>query len=248
MLPGDLRRCESALAKQGRAARIVERTTSTNDDARMWARDGAAPGSVVIADAQDAGRGRQGRAWSTPPGETLAMSIVLRPQVAPSALPPIALVAGLAVREAIGARVRNAMVKWPNDVVVDGKKIAGVLVEGAIAGSRVDFVVVGIGVNVDRRAFPRELVATSIALEGGDVDRCALVVDILGALDRELAAWLAAPSSIGARVGEHDFLRGRDVIVDERIGVADGIADDGCLAVRIGNERVLAQAGEVRLR
>jgi BirA family transcriptional regulator, biotin operon repressor / biotin---[acetyl-CoA-carboxylase] ligase len=249
MLPDDLERCALGLKKRGREARIVERTGSTNDDARMWAKEGAPAGAVVIADAQEHGRGRQGRSWSTPPGQTLAMSIVLRPHVAPNALPPIALVAGLAARTAIGARVSAVMLKWPNDVVVRGKKIAGILVEGSIAGTRVESVVVGIGVNVARTSFPEGLNATSIALEGGDVDRGTLALDVLDDLDRELAAWLASPDSIGARLQPHDCLRGHAVLMEGGAeGVADGIADDGRLRVRVGDSLVLAQAGEVSLR
>ncbi len=259
MLSDDLSRCEVALHARGRAARVVERTGSTNDDARAWASSGAPSGAVVIADAQDAGRGRHGRAWSSPPGESLAMSIVLRPPVAPAALPPIALVAGLAARRAIGARVEHALVKWPNDVVIvdreaprRARKIAGVLVEGAISGRDVVHVVVGVGINVARRVFEGELEgrATSLALAGASsLDRCALALDLLDALDDELAAWLREPTSIAARLAPHDVLLGRAVSVGDRRGVADGIEPDGRLRVRVrdGGEIVLASAGEVQL-
>jgi BirA family transcriptional regulator, biotin operon repressor / biotin---[acetyl-CoA-carboxylase] ligase len=245
MPPQDLAQCEAALRARGRPARILERTGSTNDDARAWAAAGAVHGSVVIADAQDRGRGRHGRAWTTPPGASLAMSIVLRPRIAPHALAPIALVAGLAAREAIGARCPRAMVKWPNDVVIEGRKIAGILVEGAIASTRVDHVVVGIGVNVT--AFPPDLIATSIAHEGGDPDRSALALDILDALDRELEAWLLSPASIGKRLEPYDALRDREVLLENGTrGVACGIADDGRLCVRSGEAMLYANAGEVR--
>lgn len=180
------------------------------------------------------------------------MSVIVRPQVAPKALPPIALVAGLAARAAIALRVPRAKVKWPNDVVVDDRKIAGVLVEGALAGNRVEHVVIGIGVNVARTSFPAGLVAsaaTSLALEGAtDLDRGALALDVLDALDRELSAWVAAPEEIGKRLAPHDALVERRVILEgDRMGVANGISDDGRLRVRVGDCLVLAHAGEARL-
>lgn len=250
MLPHDLAQCEATLKRRGRPARIVERTGSTNDDARAWAAEGAPHGAVVIADAQDRGRGRHGRSWSTPPGESLAMSIVLRPHVAPSALPPLALVAGLAARTGIARRCGgDVLLKWPNDVVIEGRKIAGVLVEGAIGSMRVEHVVVGVGVNVARTAFPEDLIATSLALHRGELDRAALALDILDALDRELEGWLLAPLSIGERLEPYDWLRGREVVLESgAAGVADGIAADGRLRVRVGDALLLANAGEVRVR
>src|SRR4051812_29134904 len=115
----DLRAAEQALAGVGHVARVVAHTGSTNDDARAWAGQGAPDGAVVIADAQSSGRGRHGRAWSSPAGASLALSIVVRPRVPPSQLPPLSIVAGLAVRRAIEQRVaQRVSVKWPNDVVV----------------------------------------------------------------------------------------------------------------------------------
>ncbi len=245
----DLVRGEELLRARGRAVRVVERTGSTNDDAKLWAAEGAPHGAVIIADAQERGRGRHGRAWSTPPGETLAMSIVLRPHVPPSSLPPIALVAGLAARDAIAARVPDAKVKWPNDVWIGERKIAGVLVEGALSGVRVEHVVVGIGINVARTDFPEDVIATSLALSGAaDLDRGALAIDLLEALDRELETWLKAPSSIAARLSAHDALRGRTVVLEGgRRGIAAGIEPDGRLRVDCNGSLELAHAGEVRV-
>jgi len=245
----DLARCEQILRSRGRAVRLLASTGSTNDDAKAWASAGAPHGAVVIANAQERGRGRHGRTWSTPPGETLALSVVLRPRVEPAALPPIALVAGLAAREAIALRVPGAMVKWPNDVWIGERKIAGVLVEGALSGARVEHVVVGIGINVSRTEFPPGLSATSLALESSpDLDRGALALDLLDALDRELAAWLAAPTSIAERLSPHDLLAGREVVLEDGTrGVASGIEPDGRLRVRSGELVRLAHAGEVRL-
>lgn len=255
-LPEDLQDLARALAARGVEARVLVSTGSTNDDARAWASEGARDRSVVVADAQDRGRGRHGRAWSSPSGASLAMSIVLRPALPPARLPTVALIAGLAVRRAIALRAPRARVKWPNDVVVSTagglRKIAGVLVEGAFAGARVDHVVVGVGVNVARASFPPELEdrATSLAIlgaEGSMLDRGALVIDLVEALDDELAAYLRAPEGLPARLAEHDALRGAEVTLEGGGGgIADGIAPDGRLRVRTPSGAVaLAAAGEV---
>jgi len=247
----DLAALVQILERMGHDARVLDSTGSTNDDARRWAIEGARTGSVVVADAQTAGRGRHGRSWSSPKGESLAMSIVLRTDVSAARLPPMAIVAGLAVREAIAARVKQSVqVKWPNDVVIGKKKIAGVLVEGAIFGSRVDHVIVGIGVNVKTTHFPDEIAstATSLALEGAQaLDRGKLAADVLRDFDVRLMKWVADPSSLGATLAPHDALLDARVRLDDgRRGVASGIEDDGRLRVRLDDGSIArAIAGEV---
>ena len=244
----------------GRPLHLLERTGSTNDDAKTAARDGAPHGATWVAETQDKGRGRQGRSWVSPPGENLLFSVLLRVRCAPARVPPLALVAGLAVRDAVarhvdGDRVR---IKWPNDVVIldrsgnaGFKKVAGVLVESAVSGAQVEHVVVGVGLNVHTRAFPDELaaLATSVALEaaGPAPERAILLADVLAALDRDVE--LVAHRGLGlvhARIEAADVLRGRAVEVDGRPGgVAEGIDADGRLLVR-GVGKVVA--GEVRVR
>lgn len=258
-LPEDLRDLAVTLAARGYEARVVAETGSTNDDARAWAAEGGARRGarlVVVADAQARGRGRHGRAWSSPPGASLALSIVLRPALPAARVPVVAILAGLAVRRAIAVRAPDARVKWPNDVVVQTaerlRKIAGVLVESSFAGAQVDHVVVGVGVNVARDAFPAELAdrATSLALlgaHGAALDRGSLVIDLLEAIDDELATYLATPEGLPARLAEWDALRGAAVSIEGGLrGVADGIAEDGRLRVRTdGGALQLASAGEV---
>ena len=177
------------------------------------------------------------------------MSIVVRPPLAPTALPPIALVAGLAVRAIVAQRLptRDVAIKWPNDVVVRrgepgiGRKVAGILVEGAIAGMRVEHAIVGIGINVARRAFDGELAAraTSLAIEADEadashashasrdrstLDRGALVVALVRALRAELDSFLRAPAELGRRLAPFDALRGERVRFGAR---ASGAAMDG---------------------
>lgn len=230
-------------------------TTSTNDEAKRAARQGAPHGSTWVAETQTAGRGRQGRAWLSAPGESLLFSVLVRVACAPSRLPPVALVAGLAVRDAVAraAPDADARIKWPNDVVAGDKKVAGILVEAMTSGSRVDAVVVGVGVNVHARSFPPEIAdrATSIALlTPSAVDRDVLLGEILATLDRDLEVVLARGlAPIRARLAAAGSLSGRRVRSDSGDeGIAEGIDDDGRLLVR-RDDGVLARwtAGEVHL-
>jgi BirA family biotin operon repressor/biotin-[acetyl-CoA-carboxylase] ligase len=147
---------------------------STNDEASQWARGGAPHGAVVVADCQTAGRGRQGRTWHAAPGESLCFSVVLRPTLPVRDLPPITLAVGVAVAETVTRFAATPTLKWPNDVLIAGKKVAGILTETSSQGERADHVIVGIGVNLNVAAFPSELlpIATSLHLfRGRPVDR-----------------------------------------------------------------------------
>jgi BirA family transcriptional regulator, biotin operon repressor / biotin---[acetyl-CoA-carboxylase] ligase len=232
--------------------RLAE-TTSTNDEAKRGAKEGAKHLTVWSADAQTSGRGRQGRAWSSPRGENLLFSVLLRIACPPPRVPLIALVAGLAVRDAVAkslpARAESVNVKWPNDVLVGDKKIAGILVESSIQGTKVDHVVVGIGVNVHTRNFPDELssVATSISLEGGECDRDALLEAIVENLDHDVEHVVhRGLGLVHARLERADYLRGRELDIG---GKAEGIDDDGRLLVRKPDGvLVRLSSGEVRVR
>lgn len=237
--------------------RRLERCDSTNDEAAAWARDPADPaphGAAVVAVAQQAGRGRQGRAWHSPAGN-LYMSVLLRPPLAPAKVPPLTLCAGLAVAEAVNDAGAPASIKWPNDVLVDGKKIAGVLTEMSTRGAELEYVVVGIGLNVGERAFPPELAATSLALATGrelEVDRVREAV--CAGLEMWLERYLAGgvPALAGA-FSAHSALAGRPVRarVDGALveGRAVGLRDDGALLLEdAAGCRHAVVAGEVHER
>lgn len=238
-MTSDLDRVPALVAERGLCLgapfHFAHSTVSTNDDAKAGARAGAPHGSLWAADAQTAGRGRQGRRWESPAGENLLFSVLLRVPCAPARVPPLSLVVGLAVRDAVARALGDddaVKVKWPNDVLVRGRKIAGILVESSVAGARIESLIVGIGINVKTRAFPPELasIATSVALEGARApDRAELLVDVLAGLDRDLER--AAHTGLGvvhARLVAHDALLGRPL----REGVAEGIDADGRLLVR----------------
>jgi BirA family biotin operon repressor/biotin-[acetyl-CoA-carboxylase] ligase len=239
---------------------LLATTPSTSDEAKRAARRGAPHGATWVAEQQTEGRGRQGRAWLSPAGENLLFSVLLRETPASSRLPQIALVAGLAVRDAVARALGNgdAKIKWPNDVEVGGKKIAGVLVEAITAGSRVEAVVIGVGINVHTRVFPVEIAerATSVALVASAVarsnppDRAAILADTLASLDADLHVLEGRGlRMVHARLEAADALRGLRVRSDAGDeGVAAGIDDDGRLIVR-RDDRLLAWwvAGEVHL-
>jgi BirA family biotin operon repressor/biotin-[acetyl-CoA-carboxylase] ligase len=256
----DLARAEALIAERGialgRPLHLLAETTSTNDEAKGAAKAGAPHGSTWVAESQTAGRGRQGRTWVSPRGENLLFSVLLRVSCPPARLPPLALVAGLAVRDAIAraAPGKDVGIKWPNDVVVGRgrKKVAGVLVEATLQGSLVEAVIVGIGINVHTRDFPEELAprATSVTLVADSPpDRGAILADVLAALDRDCE--LVAARGLGlvhARLTAADALRSEQVTSDSGAGTAEGIDVDGRLLVRTA-EGILTRwgAGEVHL-
>lgn len=230
-------------------------TPSTNDEAKRGARSGEPHGATWIAEEQTAGRGRQGRSWVSPRGENVLFSVLLRVDCVPSRLPLVAIVAGLAVRDAVARAAPRAdvRIKWPNDVLVGSKKIAGILVEAITTGRRIEAVVVGAGINVHTRVFPDDLAerATSVSLVSSEPpDRDALLGHVLEGVDHDLHVVLARGLGIvRARVDAADALRGKRVRNDsDDAGVASGIDDEGRLLVR-RDDGVLTRwsAGEVHL-
>jgi len=163
----------------------LESCASTNDEAARYARAGASHGTLVIAERQEAGRGREGRAWASPSGG-LYFSAVMRPPLPLADVPPITLAIGIAVCDAARAFGAAAALKWPNDVLIGDKKLAGVLVETQSQGGRLDSVIVGIGVNLGRA--PDEVAARAIAL---DVDREAFITELVAQLERWVDRYVA---------------------------------------------------------
>lgn len=229
---------------------------STQRLARELARGGAEEGTTVIAERQTAGRGRLGRQWHSPPGLNLYCSVVLRPALAPSAVPCVALIAGLAVVDAVRAVAGLAgTLKWPNDVLLDGRKVAGVLTEMEAEIERVRFVIAGIGVNVNATDFPPELArkATSLGLAGArPVDRAAFTAGLLAALEGRYRRFLAA--GFAAMRWEWEAcsaLTGKEVRVTapegEVAGRVLGVDDDGALRLAGPRGEFRVVAGEVTL-
>ena len=211
--------------------------TSTNELAKVEARRGAVEGTVIVAEEQTAGKGRLKRAWLSPRG-SLAFSVILYPSL--EHLPSLIMVASLAVAHGIKAVTGlESGVKWPNDVLLNGKKVCGILVESEVRGEAVDYAVIGIGINVNLRVsdFPEILpAATSLSQElGGEVSLLGLVIRLLVEIER-LYLDLLGEGSIYEAWRDSLVTLGREVYVvsgkASYSGIAESVARDGSLLVR----------------
>ncbi|MCP4444331.1 MAG: biotin--[acetyl-CoA-carboxylase] ligase [Myxococcales bacterium] len=237
--------------------RRLESCASTNDEAASWARDSRDPaphGGVILAATQTAGRGRLGRVWHSPPGENLYFSCVLRPPLAPQRVPPLTLCAGLAVCEVVNSLGVAASIKWPNDVLVGGAKIAGVLTEMSTRSQSLDSVVVGVGLNVNAGKFPAELAATSLALErGADLEMPKVLGSLLYAMDQWYEKYLGeGVAGLVDAFNNHSVLSGERVCARVGQELVSGrvvsLGEDGSLIVESDDgthHRIIA--GEVDL-
>ena len=246
-----------------RDVHYLDETDSTNRVAQELAREGAAHGTAVVAEAQTAGRGRLGRSFFSPAYQNVYTSIVLRPRLLTAEAPTWTLAAAVAVADAIADSVDDpgsVEIKWPNDVLLGGLKTCGILMELGAEGAHVAHLVLGIGVNlnVEREAFPDEFraVATSVAAHrGGPVDRTAFARSLYGTLETVLDLHAKGGfDAVRPRFEAHFHMVGRPVRVrdvggPELAGTAEGIDADGALLV-LGSDgethRVLA--GDVTLR
>ncbi|HTU57432.1 MAG TPA: biotin--[acetyl-CoA-carboxylase] ligase [Polyangiales bacterium] len=250
----DLDRLAQALQTQryGRSITHKEVTGSTNDDARAAGDAGASAGHVVVADAQTSGRGSRGRSWASPPGTDLYLSILERLPVPLSELPPLTLAVGLGVAEAVDELLQSgapaAQVKWPNDVQIQGKKCAGILVEASTGSPQGDAVVIGIGLNVNRTLFPPELTdnATSLSLQnlqGTPLDRSRALQVLLQHVEQRVDDFVrhGAPATVRALTPRLALL-GRAARCDDQTGVVRGVAESGALLFETahGLEHVIA--------
>lgn len=229
---------------------VRESVASTNDEVRELARMGAPDGVIVVAEQQTAGRGRRGAAWFSPPGESLAFSILVKPQEPKALWPRLALAGGLAVAEAVESCGLQAGIKWPNDVWLGGKKTAGILVE---AGA--DFAVVGIGLNVNSTEFPEAVrdIATSMRIEAGtSFQRPEVLGEIIRKFARRREQIDRDFEELISAVRVRCVLTGKRVTLSTaggpKTGVVEGIAAGGELLLRTaqGLERLM-QADEVRV-
>jgi BirA family biotin operon repressor/biotin-[acetyl-CoA-carboxylase] ligase len=227
-------RSRAAKPPLGRPLMYQAVTGSTNDDALLAARSGAPHGSLFVADEQTAGRGRRGNAWLAAPGESLLFSVLLRPELELGQVSALTLAVGLALRDAVAPLIAaSAQLKWPNDLYVEGKKLAGVLVESQLQGERLQAVVVGVGLNVASREFPEAIAAraTSLALLGATrLEREALLQEILDSLALRVAAYQATGvAGILAELNAADALRDQRLRVEGRSGVGRGLDAQGRL-------------------
>lgn len=232
------------------------RTGSTNDDALMLAAAGAAHGTVIVAEEQTAGRGRFGRAWHSEGSSGIYASAILRPPLAPSAAPVMTLAAGVAAQSAVESSTGlRADIRWPNDLLANGRKLAGILTEMSAEVDRLHAVVIGVGINVNQRKMPPELkeIATSVALETGKPhSRVQILVSLLRYLDAEYRLLLSQGSGAIAQrwAARSSYARGKRIRVvtgtTEFQATTAGLDPTGALRVRRddGREEALV-AGEI---
>jgi BirA family biotin operon repressor/biotin-[acetyl-CoA-carboxylase] ligase len=245
-------------ARFGHALRRFETVGSTNATAIDWARDGAPDGAVVLTEYQSEGRGRHGRTWEAQKGQNLMFSVVLRPRLSTDRLGLLTLAASVAVAEAVDAFVspHRAALKWPNDVLLEGRKTCGMLLESSFSGAEAaDAVVLGVGLNVNQTDFPPALADTATSLRlttGRPVPRARLFTRLLSALERRYDA-VQSDAADDVRNAFEDRLVSLDEEITLRFtgtdrtvsGTIRGLTDTGALRLYTADGPQTVHAGEV---
>ncbi|MFQ5667922.1 MAG: biotin--[acetyl-CoA-carboxylase] ligase [Candidatus Binatia bacterium] len=238
----DVLRHARATARLGATIHYFDRLDSTNTVAGRLAADGAAEGTCVVAETQTQGRGRLGRTWISPPFRNLYLSVILRPPIATAAAPQVTLAAGVAVAETVREWTPRAAIKWPNDVVIDGRKVAGILTEMEADNDRIRFLILGIGVNLNstREDFPanlRDKAGSLCTAAGHAIDRAAFAERLLSRLEERYDLFVRAGfAAIRPVWNGLSCLQGRQVRIgggqQRQEGTVTGIAEDGALLLR----------------
>ena len=234
---------------------------STNKKAKELAGQGCEHGSLITADAQEAGVGRRGRSWSSEKGMGIYMSMVLRPQMQTESVSRLTLIAALAVAKALEKmgvyKTHTACIKWPNDLVLHKKKICGILTELALEGTKIDYVIIGIGINVSNQVFPEEIkeMASSILLETGrNIDRESIITEVWNCFNHYYKLFLQTEDFSLLKEEYETYLVNKHQKVNvldpagSYEGIAVGITNKGELMVDTGSEQKLVSSGEVSVR
>ena len=241
----------------GKTVHFARETDSTNLWIKRLAKEGASEGTLALAEFQSAGRGRLGRSWEVPEGTSVMMSILLRPKFEPQYAPTLTLVMGMAVAKAVKNLGFDVSIKWPNDVVVSHKKICGILTEMGVRDGKIDYAVIGVGINVNIKEFPEEMAdkATSLYLESGkEFDRSQIPGLVMEAFEEYYEKFAATCDLSGLKEEYESILANYDqpvrVLAKEPYeGVARGITDGGELLVEKTDGTIVAvSAGEVSVR
>ena len=241
----------------GKTVHFARETDSTNLWIKRLAKEGAPEGTLALAEFQSAGRGRLGRSWEVPEGTSVMMSILLRPKFEPQYAPTLTLVMGMAVAKAVKNLGFDVSIKWPNDVVVSHKKICGILTEMGVRDGKIDYAVIGVGINVNIREFPEEMAdkATSLYLESGrEFDRSQIPGLVMEAFEKYYEKFAATCDLSGLKEEYESILANynqpvRVLAKEPYEGVARGITDGGELLVEKTDGTIVAvSAGEVSVR
>ena len=241
----------------GKTVHFARETDSTNLWIKRLAKEGASEGTLALAEFQSAGRGRLGRSWEVPEGTSVMMSILLRPKLEPQYAPTLTLVMGMAVAKAVKSLGFDVSIKWPNDVVVSHKKICGILTEMGVRDGKIDYAVIGVGINVNIKEFPEEMAdkATSLYLESGkEFDRSQIPGLVMEAFEEYYEKFAATCDLSGLKEEYESILANynqpvRVLAKEPYEGVARGITDGGELLVEKTDGTIVAvSAGEVSVR
>ena len=241
----------------GKTVHFAREIDSTNLWIKRLAKEGASEGTLALAEFQSAGRGRLGRSWEVPEGTSVMMSILLRPKFEPQYAPTLTLVMGMAVAKAVKSLGFDVSIKWPNDVVVSHKKICGILTEMGVRDGKIDYAVIGVGINVNIKEFPEEMAdkATSLYLESGkEFDRSQIPGLVMEAFEKYYEKFAATCDLSGLKEEYESILANynqpvRVLAKEPYEGVARGITDGGELLVEKTDGTIVAvSAGEVSVR
>lgn len=235
-----------------------EEQESTNQTAKMLAEQGASHGTLVVAERQVSGRGRRGRPWHSPKGSGIWMSILLRPQIHPMSASMLTLVAAMAVYDAISSRVEGCAIKWPNDIVINGRKVCGILTEMSSELDNIHYVVIGIGINVNTDDFPEDIAAVAASMHvitGEYYKRAEIIADVWKSFEKYYDQFLQTEnlSLMVESYNQRLINMGRKVYIEERgsqyEGTACGIDSEGALLVeKTDGTRTAVISGEVSVR
>lgn len=243
----------------GRNLVVFDEIDSTNNEAKRMAENGAMAGTLVISDSQTAGKGRRGRNWSSPRGSSIYMTLMMRPDINPVKAPMLTLVAAMAARMAVyDASGIQSMIKWPNDLVCNGKKICGILTEMSAEPDFINYVVIGIGINVNIEGFPDEIkdMATSLKIESGhDVDRNHIISEFCNYFEGFYDKFIngGGMKMLTEEYNANLINCGRQIRVldpsGEFTGISEGINENGELKViKEDGSAVTVMSGEVSVR
>lgn len=235
-----------------------EEQESTNQTVKMLAEQGASHGTLVVAERQVSGRGRRGRPWHSPKGSGIWMSILLRPQIHPMSASMLTLVAAMAVYDAISSRVEGCAIKWPNDIVINGRKVCGILTEMSSELDNIHYVVIGIGINVNTDDFPEDIAAVAASMHvitGEYYKRAEIIADVWKSFEKYYDQFLQTEnlSLMVESYNQRLVNMGRKVYIEERgsqyEGTACGIDSEGALLVeKTDGTRTAVISGEVSVR
>ena len=230
---------------------------STNDQARMLAEKGAIDGSLVIAETQDRAKGRRGRGFFAPPGSGIWMSLILKPQIPPVEASMITLIGAMAVRDMLESYGLDGGIKWPNDLVVDKKKITGILTEMSAGPDQINYIVLGIGINVNMKEFPEELKESAISMamvSGKNYHRAEIIQRVMKSFEEYYRVFLKEGNLVFMKQQYNECLvhMNKEISVHEirRVwkGISKGINDIGELIVATEEGDTVVRSGEVSIR